>query len=59
MEGSCDRMPEETSRKQQIEEMTSIWSDGDEYARGYLNGIIEAVTHMAGRKETEPEPKAG
>ena len=52
-------MPEDIIRKQQIEEMTSIWSDGDEYARGYLNGIIEAVTHMAGRREAEPEPKAG
>ena len=52
-------MPEDIIRKQQIEEMTSIWSDGDEYARGYLNGIIEAVIHMAGRRENEPESKAG
>lgn len=52
-------MSEDIIRKQQIEEMTSIWSGGDDYARGYLNGIIEAVTHMAGRKETEPESKVG
>lgn len=50
---------EENIRKQQIEKMTSVWTDGDEYARGYLNGIIEAVAHMASRKENEPEPKAG
>ena len=44
-------------RKKQIEEMTSIWASGDEYSRGYLNGIIEATVHMASKKE-EKRPVA-
>lgn len=43
----------EETRKKQIEEMTSIWASGDEYSRGYLNGVIETVAHMASR-EKEP-----
>lgn len=45
------------NKKRQIEEMTSIWASGDEYCRGYLNGVIEAVTHMASR-ELEKRPVA-
>ena len=43
--------------KTKIEEMTSIWASGDEYCRGYLNGVIEAVAHMASR-EVEKRPVA-
>lgn len=51
---------DENIRKKQIEEMTSIWSSGDDYARGYLNGIIEAVAHMAARNDDgDPTPKVG
>lgn len=42
------------NRKKQIEEMTSIWASGDEYSRGFLNGIIEATIHLASRQEERP-----
>ncbi len=41
----------EDKRKEQIEEMTSIWAAGNEYGKGYLNGIIDAVVRLASRND--------
>lgn len=38
-------------RKEQIDEMTSIWAAGNEYGKGYLNGIIDAVVRLASRND--------
>lgn len=44
-------------RKKQIEEMTDIWTAGDDYSRGFLEGTINAVIRMASkdgeREETD------
>ena len=50
---------DENNRSKQIEEMTSVWSIGDDYVRGYLNGVIEAVTHMACRNEMASQTATG
>lgn len=40
---------QEKTRQSQIEEMTSIWAAGDEYSRGFLDGVIKTVINMASR----------
>lgn len=49
-------MKKNDERRHQIEEMTAIWVGGDNYARGYLNGIIEGVIHMTEKNETRLTP---
>ncbi len=52
-----ENQKKEETRKNQIEEMTTIWASRDEFSRGYLSGVIEATIQMATRERMK-EPVA-
>lgn len=43
----------DNSKKDKIDKMTQIWTNTDEYGRGFLDGVIRAAICMASTGEKE------